>query len=126
MIPAGAKHKAEAFEFLAYVNRQDVAEKLCTLHCKNCQLRHVSDDFFKHHPNPYISVFQALAASPNARCVPICPIWPEVFKELTDTTQAVTLGEDPAVAVKLAQQRMGAQYDRFATLERRREQLGIN
>jgi multiple sugar transport system substrate-binding protein len=126
MIPAGAKHKNEAFEFIAYVNRQDVAEKLCSLHSKNCQLRHVSENFIKHHPNPYIAIYQELASSPNARCVPRCPIWLEVFKELTDSAQAVTLGEDPAVALTLAQGRMQQRYDRFLTLETRREQLGIN
>jgi ABC-type glycerol-3-phosphate transport system substrate-binding protein len=126
MIPAGAKHKKEAFEFIAYVNRQDVAEKICTLHCKNCQLRHVSDHFLNHHPNPYIAIYQELAAGPNARCVPVCPIWPEIYKEMLDSAQAVTLGEEPAVAVKLAQQRMGERYDHFVTLEQRREQLGIN
>lgn len=126
MIPAGAKHKTEAFEFIAYVNRQDVAEKLCTMHCKNCQLRHVSEAFLKNHPNPYIAIFQELAASPNAQCVPVCPIWPEVYKELIDTGQAVTLGEDPAAAVRLAQRRMQERYDRFLAMEQERQRLGIN
>ena len=38
VIPQGARHKQEAFEFIAYVNRQDVMEKLCKLHCKNSPL----------------------------------------------------------------------------------------
>ena len=58
----------------------------------------VSDNFLNHHPNPYVAIYQQLAASPNARCVPICPIWLEVYKELLDSAQAVTLGEDPEVA----------------------------
>ena len=37
MIPWMAAHR-EAFEFIAYVNRQDVMEKLCMLHCKNSPL----------------------------------------------------------------------------------------
>ena len=36
--PAGCQHIPEAFEFIAYVNRQDVMEKLCMLHCKNSPL----------------------------------------------------------------------------------------
>jgi multiple sugar transport system substrate-binding protein len=126
MIPSGALHPKEAFEFIAYVNRQDVAEKLCSLHCKNCQLRHVSEAFLEHHPNPYIAVFQELAASPNAKCVPPCPIWPEIFQELIDSAQAVTLGENPKLAVDQAQQRMEDEYDRFRRMEKRREALGIN
>ena len=63
VIPRGAKHKEEAFEFIAYVNRQDVCEKINRLHCKNTQLRNVSPQFFEKHPNPYINVFQELAGS---------------------------------------------------------------
>jgi multiple sugar transport system substrate-binding protein len=127
MIPAGAAHRQEAFEFLAYVNRQDVAEKLCTLHCKNCQLAHVSQSFIDNHPNPYIDVYQKLAASPNARAVPSVPIWPEVFKELTDTAQSIALnGADPATALALAQQRMQERYDRFHQIELARRQAGSN
>ncbi len=84
----------------------------CIARIANCGTS--SDSFFEHHPNPYIAVFQDLAASPNAQCVPICPIWPEVFKELTDTAQAVSLEPiDPPSRVKLAQQRMQGEYDRF-------------
>jgi ABC-type glycerol-3-phosphate transport system substrate-binding protein len=66
MIPKGCKHPREAFEFIAYVNRQDVMEKLCMSHCKNSPLAKVSDNFLNHHPNRYIRVFEDLAASPNA------------------------------------------------------------
>ena len=65
VIPRGAKHKKEAFEFIAYVNRQDVIEKLNMLHCKNSPLAKVSDKFLSEHPNPYIDVFEKLAASPQ-------------------------------------------------------------
>ncbi|MFT3788335.1 MAG: extracellular solute-binding protein [Tepidisphaeraceae bacterium] len=60
-IPRGAKHKKEAFEFIAYLQRQDVHEKLNMLHCKNSALARVSDNFFQNHPNPYIDVFERLA-----------------------------------------------------------------
>ncbi len=48
------------------------------------------------------------------------------MKELTDTGQAVTLGEDPARSLRLAQRRMQSQYDRFLILERERQRLGID
>jgi ABC-type glycerol-3-phosphate transport system substrate-binding protein len=127
MIPKGARHRSQAFEFIAYVNRQDVAEKLETLHCKNCQLSRVSEAFLKNHPNPYIAIYQRLAASPNARAVPPVPIWPEVFKELTDVAQGVAIkGIDPTAALHEAQQRMQERYDRFYRVEQERERLGIN
>ena len=124
MIPTGARHKTEAFEFIAYVNRQDVSEKLNTLHCKNTQLRNVSASFFDHHPNPYIKVFQELAASPNARGVPLVPTWPEVVKQLNDAGQAVALrGADPRAVLTAAQQRVQAQYDQFLKIQEQRERL---
>ena len=64
-IPRGAKHKREAFEFIAWVNRQEIMEKLCKLHCKNSPLEKVSDDFLLHHPNPYVGVFSAWLEAPT-------------------------------------------------------------
>lgn len=127
MIPKGARHPREAFEFIAYVNRQDVSEKLNMLHCKNCQLAHVSGNFLQHHPNPYIKVYQDLAAGPNAHGVPQIPIWPEVLKELNDDSQSVALeGADPATVLHQAQERMQERYDRFHRIEIQRLQLGMN
>ena len=65
VIPRGAKHKNEAFEFMAYVNRQPVMEKLCSLHCKNSPLRSVSRGFIENHPNPYIEVFEGAGFQPK-------------------------------------------------------------
>jgi maltose-binding protein MalE len=123
MIPIGSKHRNEAFEFLAYVNRQDVCEKLNMLHCKNTQLRAVSRNFLEKHPNPYIDVFQKLAASPNAHGVPQVPIWPQVAKELNDAGQAVALDNaNPADVLARAQARLQAEYDRFRDIDVKRRQ----
>jgi maltose-binding protein MalE len=123
MIPVGSKHRNEAFEFLAYVNRQDVCEKLNMLHCKNTQLRAVSRNFLEKHPNPYIDVFQKLAASPNAHGVPQVPIWPQVAKELNDAGQAVALDNaNPADVLARAQARLQAEYDRFRDIDVKRRQ----
>ncbi len=82
VIPRGAKHKQEAFEFIAYVNRMDVMEKLCRLHCKGTPLSHHSDTWYADHPNPYAEIFDRLASSPNAKTVPPVPIWPEAADEI--------------------------------------------
>jgi multiple sugar transport system substrate-binding protein len=127
IIPTGARQPREAMEFMAYVNRQDVAEKLNMLHCKNCQLRVVSKNFLEKHPNPYISVFEDLAASPNARCVPQSPIWAEIYQELINTAQAVSLEPiDADTAMHHAQARMMERYERFSRIEKERVELGIN
>jgi len=66
VIPRGAKHKRQAFEFLAFVQRQDEMEKLCALHCKPSPLVRVSDEFNRNHLNPYIDIFERLD---SAKCV---------------------------------------------------------
>src|ERR1019366_454049 len=87
VIPRGAKHKSEAFEFIAFVNRQNEMEKLANLHCKISPLAKVSDHFLDHHRNPYIRVFDALAASPNAHATEPVPILNEVSDEMNNFVQ---------------------------------------
>lgn len=113
-IPKGSKHKKEAFEFIAYINRQDVMEKLCNAHSKNSPLRKVSKHFLEHHKNPYIQVFEDLANSPNARSLPQIPIMPELGDELNNAVQSVALLEaEPQEALQRAQDRVQAKYDDF-------------
>ena len=121
VIPRGAKHKEEAFEFIAYVNRQDVMEKLNSLHCKNSPLSKVSEKFIRDHPNPYIDVFERLAASPNAHGVPPIPIWPEVGEEMSVAAQRVYLLEaEPEQVLAEAQARLQEKYDSFRERQRLR------
>jgi len=121
MIPRGCKHIPEAFEFIAYVNRQDVMEKLCMLHCKNSPLSKVSWNFLHHHPNPYIGVFEELASSPNAHMTMQCPIAQEAGGELTAIVQGVlALEVDPKPALAAAQVRLQARYEEFEKALNRR------
>lgn len=122
-IPVGAKHPKEAFEFIAYVNRQDVMEKLCMMHCKNSPLAKVSEYFLTHHPNPYIKVFEDLAWSPNAHLTMQCPIAAEAGADLTAIAQGVsTLSIDPETALRAAQVRLQREYDDFAAIQKIRHQ----
>ncbi len=126
VIPRGARHRKEAFEFIAYVNRQDVMEKLCALHCKNSPLTEVSEKFLREHPNPYIGVFEELAASPNAKPVPPVPIWPEVNEEMNNTIQQIYLLEkEPEPALREAQARLTEKWERFQALQRARGSTGV-
>lgn len=121
-IPRGARHRREAFEFIAYVNRPEVMEKLCAMHSKNSPLRRVSTHFLETHPNPYVKVFEALAASENARTVPRVPIWPEVSQELNVAAQKVYLLEEtPERALAQAERRLQPKLDRFFELDDRRK-----
>ncbi len=122
VIPRGARHKREALEFIAYVNRQDVMEKLCSMHSKNSPLRQISDDFVRNHPNPYLDVFEALASSPNARTTPRAPTWIETFDAMNTAAQRVYLLEQtPEEALDEVQRRMQHKLDRFYERDRQRK-----
>jgi ABC-type glycerol-3-phosphate transport system substrate-binding protein len=109
MIPAGGKHKKEAFDFIAFVQRQDEMEKLCSLHCKNSPLAQESPGFIKNHPNPYIQVFEDLASSPNAHGPIQCPIAPAAGTEIQAMYQSmVDLSGTPKTAVADTQKLLDA------------------
>jgi multiple sugar transport system substrate-binding protein len=121
VIPRGAKHKKEAFEFMAFVNRQDITEKLNNMHCKISPLATVSERFMNEHKNPYIRVFEGLASSPNAHGTPPVPILPQVSEELGNFLQKLALLEvTPAEELPRVQERLQAKYDLFMQRQRDR------
>lgn len=91
MIPRGARHRREAFEFMAFVQRQDVMERLNAMHCKPSPLAEVSEGFTRRHPNPYIATFDALARSPNAKIQVKSPLQSEIGAELEVAIQELYL-----------------------------------
>jgi ABC-type glycerol-3-phosphate transport system substrate-binding protein len=113
-IPRGAKHKREAFEFIAYVQRPEVMEKLCSLHCKTSSLAKTSDAFIRNHMNPYIEEWERLLASPNAHGSPPLPIMMELNADLAVLIQGVYLLKiDPAPGLEQLQNRMEEKYARY-------------
>jgi len=114
VIPKGAKHPKEAFEFIAWLNERPNMEKLCKAHCKISPLTDVSEDFVKHHTNPYVKVFEDLAASPNAHGSPSIETLPNVGDELgnfmTELMQLRTTAPDGLADV---QKRMEQNYTDF-------------
>ncbi len=124
VIPKGAKHKKEAFEFMVFVNRQDEMEKLANLGCKISPLTKVSEGFLSHHNNPYIRVFDKLAASPNAHPTEVVPILPEVNDEMLSFTQQLMLLQvTPEEGLKQVQERLQQKYDQFMEDQRERRKL---
>jgi ABC-type glycerol-3-phosphate transport system substrate-binding protein len=125
MIPVGAKHPKEAFEFMAYLTRQDVMEKICKLHCKNSPLAKVSDDFKHDHDNPYVDVFERLASSPNAQFAPRIPIFQEVHDALEVVIQNLALTDAETLpTLQAAQIRLQAMYDEFIEKQNARHPAG--
>ncbi len=113
VIPKGAKHAREAFEFIRYANTQPAVEKLCLGQRKFSPRRQASENFIRQHPNPYIKVFMDLADSPNARPAPKLTVWNEYDEELRFAYDRAFLGlAEPEAALAEAQKRVQWKYDR--------------
>ena len=123
VIPRGSKHKREAFEFIAYVNRPEVMEKLNRLHCKNSPRKVVSEQFIFTHPNPYIDIFNRLADSPNAQGSLPTPLAPHVGSELGNAITAIaTLSDSVDAAMQTAAERIDRRHAKFQKEEQRRQE----
>lgn len=106
VIPAGAKHPQEAFEFIRYINSQPIAEKLALGQRKFTALRECSADFFERHPNPFIRQFLELAKSPNARPAPAVSTWTEYNADMKNAVNRIWSGQATAeVALADVQER---------------------
>ncbi len=88
-------------------------EKLCLAQRKISPLASVSPEFFTEHKNPYIRMFQDLAASPGATPQPRIPIWNEYTLEIRNASQRLWLGEaTPAQALGDVEKVMQRSWDR--------------
>jgi multiple sugar transport system substrate-binding protein len=113
VIPRGAKHPREAFEFLRYTQVQKVAEKLASLQRKFTALREVSPGFIKNNPNPAIGFFSELSRSPNARTVPRISMWRDYEIEMSVAAVNVRfLLKTPEQALAEVQKRVQWRFDR--------------
>lgn len=113
VIPKGARHTLEAFEFFKFLSTQRETEKLNLGQRKNSPLKDVSDHFYATHKHPYIRMFQELAQSPGARNMPKMSIWREYRKETEHVFQRVWLMQaTPKQALGEAQARIQKSWDR--------------
>lgn len=107
VIPRGCKHVKEAFEFIRFVQRQDIMEMLCASHGKNSPLNKVSDRFYEGHINKDIRLFDQLARSPNAFNIPKTGMFSQISGELGNAFTEVNAGtKTPKKALDDAQERI--------------------
>ena len=113
VVPVGATHSAEGFEFIRYVNSQRPMEKLCLGQRKFTPLRECSPEFFRDHPNPYIGTFLELAKSPNAHFCPQLTTWNIYNNEMGQAFDRVWAGRaTPREALGAVQWREQRAFDR--------------
>jgi ABC-type glycerol-3-phosphate transport system substrate-binding protein len=121
MVPRGAKHPREAWEFLKYVSSNNPEaqsfeelrgiEHTCFLQEKNSPLRVWSPFFAEHHPHPFIGVFRELARSPRAYHAPLMGIFQEYRREINIAFDKVRLGQSaPEPAMAFAQARVAESW----------------
>ncbi len=123
LIPAGAKHPDEAFEFIKWVNSQEGMELLCLGQRKHTPLVEVSDAFLAQHPNPYIEVFIGLAKSRNALVPPQMGLWQEYQSTMNEAFDKIWLCRaTPEEALRDVERRMQKKLDREI---RRYERMGL-
>jgi multiple sugar transport system substrate-binding protein len=121
VIPRGAKHPDEAFEFIAYVQSQEGMELLCLGQKKHTPLVKVSEGFLKHHPNPYIRLFAGLPRGKNTYPPPKLGIWPEYQAEMNNAFDEITLlKKTPKEALDAVQARMQPKLDEYLKILRLR------
>lgn len=96
LVPKGAKHVEEAWDFIRYQQQQGPMEKLCAGQAKHSPLAKVSEEFFRTHRNKSVRLFDALARTNNTISVPRIGIWPQINGEITNAMTEVNLGQKTA------------------------------
>jgi multiple sugar transport system substrate-binding protein len=124
VIPRGAQHPREAFEFIAFVESQKGMEMLCMGQRKNSPLAKVSDAFWKNHPNPFVRLFADQPRGKNVILPPKIGIWPEYQAELKTAFDEIALmHKTPQQALDYVQARMQPKFEEYRRRLRLRGEL---
>lgn len=124
VIPNGAPHAREAMEFLRFLMKQENLEELNRTQCKLSPFRQPRPEFFDGHPNPYIHVFDEMAASPDAFGYPKMPMWAEVWTETLYMLENVIRAQaTPRDAVAGAQKKVDSIVQKYQAMSAERRAL---
>lgn len=123
VVPKGAPHPAEAMEFIAFTQRQDMVELVSALHAKPSPLMEVSPEFHADHLNTSIAAHEAILHSPNGFGTPPVATWPELNAALTAGIDRIWNGdEDVATVLADVQAEVTGQLERARVRRERRGQ----
>ncbi|HSV74154.1 MAG TPA: ABC transporter substrate-binding protein [Chthonomonadales bacterium] len=121
VVPAGARHPDEAFDFIRFVQSREAMELLCMGQRKHSPLVDVSPAFWRDHPNPHVRLFADLAKRPTVISPPKMGLWPEYQAELNNAFDEVTLlRKTPEEALRAVQARMQPKLDEYLHVRRLR------
>lgn len=123
VIPIGAKHPKEAFDFMAFVQRQENMELLCMGQRKASPLVKVSKAFLDSHPNPYIRLFSDLPKLKTVRIPLMMGITNEYNADLGEAFDEITLlRKTPQQALDDVQARIQKKFDHYQWILKMREE----
>lgn len=124
VIPRGAKHPDEAFEFIKFLESQKGMELLCLGQRKQSPLATMSAEFVKKHPNPFIRLFADLPKGTNNYVTPAIGIWPEYLAELNSAFESVILMKMTAKeALDKVQERLQPKLDAYLKVLKLRNEM---
>lgn len=124
VIPRGAKHANEAFEFIKFMESQKGMEMLTLGHHIISPLIQQSKELQTKHPHPYIKLFAELPLSENTYFPPKLGIWREYQSEMENAFQEVTLlHKTPKEALDRVTERMQPKLDNYLKVRSLREGL---
>jgi ABC-type glycerol-3-phosphate transport system substrate-binding protein len=115
--PARVSAPDEAWEFVRFTQSREVQEQLARAHCKPTPLAQASADFARSHPNPFVDVHTAVAASPAVTVLPRTRAW-KAYSDLTGPAfDSIWNGADPESTLRAVEARAQVLID---TVEERR------
>lgn len=121
VIPTGARHPREAWEFIRFVQSQEGMEMLCAGQWKHSPLSRVSERFYREHRNKRIRLFYELARGANTFAPPPVGIWREWQDEMKAAFESIwTGGRAPAEALAYVDRRIQPKLDRYREAVARR------
>lgn len=119
-IPRGCRQPRAALEFLGFMQRSDVQERLARLHCKASPMRSTSPGFYESHPNRLARVHEAIARSPRVQVAPRTRVWPQYAALIQSAFDAIWAGADVAATLRRTQAQVQALLETAALRRRQR------
>jgi multiple sugar transport system substrate-binding protein len=122
MIPRGCKQPEAALEFVRYMQRREVQERLALDHGKSSPMEDVSRGFFEGHPNREVQVHDAITRSPLVQVLPQTRAWQQYADMTIGAFDRVWQGENVPRVLSEVQRRAQELIDLAAV--RRRQRAG--
>jgi multiple sugar transport system substrate-binding protein len=125
VIPRGCPHEKEAYEFVRFMQQDDVQAQLATDHGKSSPMRNTPPGFHENHPNRYVRVHEAIGASPAVQILPQTRVWQQYADMIHAAFQSIWSGKEAGLALRDVEVRAQQLMDLAAERRLRREDVPV-